>query len=357
MGRHGYILTHGEQGLGWNRWREVHDEIRPDLSGENLRKSVLRDCDFRNADLRGANLEYANLAGANFAGADLTEAYLACVDATYSNFTAAVLHRAELGGSDFTGSVLKGAILTQAHVTAVHLSHADLSEANLEDADLRNAVLVGASLARANISNCRIHGVSAWDVKLEGARQWNLSIERDGPPRLLVDDLEVAQFVYLLLQNGKLRQVIDAITSKAVLVLGRFTPERFRVLEAIRAALRERHYLPMLFDFDKPATRDTLETVSTLAHLARFVIADLTDARSVLQELQRIVPSLPSVPVQPIIHRSQQSPGMVDHFRGFPTFLQVASYDDETDLLQGLDGRVLKPPEQWIATRGGKGEV
>ena len=42
-----------------------------------------------------------------------------------------------------------------------------------------------------------------------------------------VDDLEVAQFVYLLLHNEKVRRVIDTITSKVVLILGRFSiPER-----------------------------------------------------------------------------------------------------------------------------------
>jgi hypothetical protein len=41
-----------------------------------------------------------------------------------------------------------------------------------------------------------------------------------------VDNLEVAQFIYLLLNNEKIRDVIDTIGKKAVLILGRFTPHR-----------------------------------------------------------------------------------------------------------------------------------
>lgn len=118
-----------------------------------------------------------------------------------------------------------------------------------------------------------------------------------GEAEITVDNVEVAQFIYLLLNNQKIRHVIDSITSKVVLILGCFTSARKAVLDAIREDLRMRDYLPVLFDFEKPSSRDLTETISTLAHMARFVIADITDAKSVPQELMKIVPSLPSVPV------------------------------------------------------------
>ena len=43
---------------------------------------------------------------------------------------------------------------------------------------------------------------------------------------------------------------------------GRFTDERKAVLDALREELRKRDYLPILFDFAAPATRDISETVS-----------------------------------------------------------------------------------------------
>ena len=120
-----------------------------------------------------------------------------------------------------------------------------------------------------------------------------------------------------MLNNQKIREVIDTITSKVVLILGRFTEERKAVLDALRDELRERNYLPILFDFDKPAGRDITETISLLARVARFVIADVPDAKSVLRELRAIVPDLPTVPVQPVIIASQEEPGMFDFYRGF----------------------------------------
>jgi len=164
-------------------------------------------------------------------------------------------------------------------------------------------------------------------------------------PTLAVDNLELAQFTYLLLNNKKIRHFIDTVTSKAVLILGRFTPERKRVLNAIRNDLRKRHYLPILFNFDNPANRDITETVSILAHIAKFVIADITDAKSIPQELERIVPGLPSVPVQPLLLASQREYGMFKHYRRYPWVLEPFIYKDEDHLLSALTEAVIDPAE------------
>jgi len=153
---------------------------------------------------------------------------------------------------------------------------------------------VDTDLTGADLTGCSVHGVSAWGLKLDDAKQQNLVITRPDEPTITVDNIEVAQFIYLLLHNKKIRDVIDTITSKAVLILGRFTNERKAVLDALREELRKRNYLPILFDFEVPATRDITETVSLLARMARFIVADITDARSIPQELSVIVPDLPS---------------------------------------------------------------
>lgn len=141
------------------------------------------------------------------------------------------------------------------------------------------------------------------------------------------------------------REVIDTITSKVVLILGRFTPARKAVLEAMRDELRHRNYLPVLFDFQKPSSRDLTETISTLAHMARFVIADITEAKSIPQELMRIVPGLPSVPVQPLMARGEYEYAMFEHFRRYPWVLETYQYDDLDGLLAALGEQVISPAE------------
>lgn len=207
------------------------------------------------------------------------------------------------------------------------------------DADLSNAVLTGS----------RVYGISAWDVKLsEGTKQQDLVVTRPDEPEITTDDLELAQFLYLLLHNDELKRVIDTITSKLVLILRAVSPERKIGIDALRSELRQRHYVPVVFDFEKPSVRTTDETVTLLARMARFVIADISDAKSVLQELRGIVPDCPSVPVQPIIETAQEQSGMFDFFRRFPWFLDVERYDDPSVLLARLDKHVIAPAEAKV---------
>jgi hypothetical protein len=200
-------------------------------------------------------------------------------------------------------------------------------------------------LTGTTLTGCRIYGISAWSLNLKGAKQHNLNVSDEGEPAIMVDNLEVAQFIYLLLHNERIRQVINTITSKAVLILGRFTSHRKAVLDAIRDELRQRGYLPILFDFEKPAGRDLTETISTLAHMARFIIADITEAKSIPQELQAIVPNLPSVPVQPLLLASEPEYALFEHIRRFPWVLDTYYYANVDEVLASLEAKVISPAE------------
>ncbi len=252
----------------------------------------------------------------------------------------ATFQYASLREADLIGTNLRGASLV-----GTNLFLADLSGADLSGALLSHATLVHTNLESANLTGCFVYGISAWNVRLERTIQSDLVITPVEETPIQVDNLEVAQFIYLLLNNEKIRQVIDTITSKLVLILGRFTPERKVVLDAIREELRKRHYLPVLFDFEKPANKDLTGTISTLAHMARFIIADLSDPSSVPHELAMVVPGT-VVSVQPILLEGQREYAMfVDLNKRYHWVMEPYQYKSKELLIAHLIDRVIAPAE------------
>lgn len=283
----------------WNHWRNENPDLQPDLYGANLFTVDLPGVDFRKADLYRA---------------DLTGAILECAD----------LRDAELGEANFLKAVLFRANLSGANLTLARLAETDLCEANL--------------------AGCRVYGVSAWGSQLDGANQQNLIITPFYEPIVTVDNLEVAQFVYLLLHNEKIRSVIDTIGKKGVLILGRFTEERKPVLDSIRHKLRELGFIPMMFDFERPDERDFTETVKILAGLSKFIIADITNPKSSPLELQATMPDY-MIPFVPIIHEGEEP---FEMFRDLKQkygewVLDILEYDSAANLLKVLDDAVVRP--------------
>lgn len=354
----------------WNKWRE---KILTKIEVEESESRVMIDlsgADLNSLNLHGINLLDVNLTGAKLCNAILTEADLSRAGLNNADLRATILSGADLRQADLTEAKLFDADLRKANLTQTTLRYADLSRANLQEANLREADLVGADFYFANLqgvnlkdadltfanlvganlegailTNCKIYGISAWGVKLDKTEQSNLVITPLGESKITVDNLEVAQFIYLLLHSQKIRHVIDTITAKVVLILGRFTPERKTILDAIREELRRRNYLPVLFDFDPPESRDTHETITTLARLARFIIADITDPKSIPQELISIVESLPSLPVQPLLEEGHEPWGMYDHIKRYPWVLEICHYQSLEKLLSCFEKQVISPAE------------
>jgi hypothetical protein len=186
--------------------------------------------------------------------------------------------------------------------------------------------LVNVDFSRADLRDVEVYGISAWDLKLSKTRQRDIVVGRERDSHITVDNIELAQFIHLLVRNKRIRDVIDTITSKVVLLLGRFSPRRKPFLDSLRRYLRTQDYVPVLFDFSCPSSRDLTETIRTLGHLARFVIVDLTDPKSVPHELCQIVPFLPSVPVQPLIAEGQEPFAMFEHHQRYSWVLPLCRY-------------------------------
>jgi len=115
-------------------------------------------------------------------------------------------------GAYFGEANLSGANLGGANLAVANLVRADLGGANLIGVDLSEAQLVEANLGDATLTDCRIYGISAWNVKPnERTKQQGLTITPLQESAVTVDDLEVAQFVYLLHHNEKIRRIIDTV--------------------------------------------------------------------------------------------------------------------------------------------------
>ena len=131
----------------WNKWRDEHSVIRPDLIG--------------------ANLIEANLFAANLFGAYLLEA-------------------------DLSGAALMGADLSRADLSAANLSGAALLEANLSWANLSWANLSGANLSGADLSGGTVNWTVFGAVNLSVAKGLE-SVIHSGPSTIGIDTVYASQ--------------------------------------------------------------------------------------------------------------------------------------------------------------------
>jgi uncharacterized protein YjbI with pentapeptide repeats len=362
MGNPEHLFALGQGRQAWLSWWREHYPSTPadlqgaDLSGMNLDGYVLID-----ARLNGANLERASLRGTNLIKAILPNARLEGADLRGSQLGYAVCDEADFRNTRLAGALCTGAQFRSANFSGAQLGpEEEFEAAGFYGTDLRRAIFKGADLTKvglryalcvetdfsnAVLSGCLIYGASFWSPILEGAVQKALVITRENESPIEVDDVELAQFIYLLINNRKIRNIIETLTSRVVLILGRFTSKRKMVLNALREELRNRDLSPIIFDFERPSSRDLTETISILAHLARFVIADLSEPRSVPQELMSIIPHLPSVPIQPLLVASEEEYSMFEHFLRYPWVLPTFRYIDQDHLIKSLADHVLGPAQ------------
>jgi uncharacterized protein YjbI with pentapeptide repeats len=368
--KHLEIISQGVQ--AWNDWRKANQQIEPDLARADLNGKDLKEVLFNNTNLANARLEKAQLQAAHFRGANLSDAHLkgaalddarmsetklSNADLSEAQLNGARLNGAQLAGAQFDNASLVNATLRLANFRGASLHHAKLNDADLFGADLTQADFTGADLTGASLqsailvetnfreailTDCLVYGISAWNLTLDDAVQSNLVISRSNESKITVDNLEVAQFIYLLLNNARIRDVINTIGKKAVLLLGRFSPGRKEVLDAIAASLRQRNYLPIIFDFEKSQERDFTETIKILAGLSLFVIADITNPKSSPLELQATVPDY-MIPFVTICQEDETPFSMFADLTKYPWVLRpTMTYRSTEALLRGLEGGIIK---------------
>ncbi len=162
-GEHLKIFNQGV--AAWNRWRQKHRGLKPDLSAADLKRA-----NFRYANLNDANLEHANLEGANLGRAFLEGAELHGATQRGAHFFSADLRHADLREADLREAQLWYAHLDRADLRGARLTEADLRSCDLSAADLRGVDLGSASLAGASLLRTDLRGANLAGANLHGTR-------------------------------------------------------------------------------------------------------------------------------------------------------------------------------------------
>jgi uncharacterized protein YjbI with pentapeptide repeats len=354
-----------------------------DLKGANFKKSIIKgsdfsDCLLNNSDFSGSQISDTKLSRANIRNGRFCSSRLDAVRMTKAHFEGSLfretnfincnLRKAKLIDSDIVSCEIENCWFNAGMLNATKLDGCKIVDCDFRRAsfmgsklsnneitgslfcsvDFRHAQLNSNAFIRSDLSRSRIFGVSAWRLSVVETAQEALRISDIDEAAITIDNIEVAQFIYLLIKNEKLRSIIDTITSKVVLIIGRFTDDRMAILNLLRDGLRSRNYLPILFDFTGPTSRDLTETITTLASLSKFVIADITEPRSIPQELSHIIPHMPSLPIQPIVLEGHLQYGMFEHFKRYAWVLETIRYRGFDDVKSTVLDEIISCCERKV---------
>lgn len=288
--------------------------------------------DFSNSDLFSASLRNCVFVNCSFDKSDMI--YTDLVDAYFERCT---FKRTSIRLSKIGNAVFSNCFFEKADLSYCSAEETSFENSTILNTKLEHMSLVSSNLSHTKIYNCYVYGISSWDLNLNCSVQKDLIITPKGKPTITVDNIELAQFLYLLINNSKLREAIDSISSKAVLILGNFSKERKKILDQIRKQLRNRNLIPILFDFEKPNSRDLTETIRLLALMSKFVIVDLSSPRSSPHEIANIVTDNPSINIFPIVLSGEQPYGMFeDHYKAYPWVKKIKEYTND-NILQVVD--------------------
>lgn len=312
----------------WNAWREqnpgpVHfakphwyDSPGPrGLQVKGSNRINLSEINFSGVSIFSAFAEGLNLRGCVFNDTHFEEG-----DFSRANFGCATFHNTKFNKTILTGANFDGATFVNCNLNRVNL--------------------VGASFRVREITETVVYGIASWDLQMsDDIKQSKLVIEKtydlysdliqQGKVPMMVDDIELAQFVYYLSNHKKMRDALNILNDRGVLLLGRFKDGGLERLYNMREWFQGKGYMPMIFDFARPDNLSLTETVVTMAGLSKFVVVDLSGS-SVPAELQAILTQIK----KPVL-------AFGDPYALFPDLADQTSVisiqDDDSNLLSSLE--------------------
>lgn len=149
---------------GWENMRA--DLSHQDLRGLNLSRKDLQYAIFCNANLRRANLFEADLRNADLRRANMYRAFCCYANMYGADLRNADLREANLRGADLRRANIYGADLRNANLSGSNLSGANLCRANLKEANLGNAKLCGTDFRGADLRGAKLQNVDMDYVKI-----------------------------------------------------------------------------------------------------------------------------------------------------------------------------------------------
>jgi hypothetical protein len=293
--------------------------------------------DFSRIDLHGVSIIGAFAEAINFGGATFDTVYFDDGDFSRANF-----RHCTFVNTKFNKTILTGANFEGATFINCNLNRVNLSAAYFHVKEIRDTV---------------VYGISSWDLSVgEQSVQSNLVIEKTydlysdilaaGRVPQSVDNIELAQFIYYLSNHKKMRDTLNILNGKGVLLLGKFKEGGLERLYQLRDWFSSQNYLPMIFDFDRPASLDYTETIVTLSGLSKMVVADLSGS-SVPHELHAILTNF----AKPVIVYHDKAPYSMlkDLKRKNPYFHDISFDGSNEQLLRLLPDKIVDAEADFAA--------
>lgn len=326
----------------WNAWRKQNPAY----------VSFSRPSWYDSRDTQGLMIKGRN--DLDFAGIDLSGISVYNAFAEGLNLRGAIISNAEFEEGDFSRADFSGATITNTRFNKTIFTDANFDGAIIRNCNLNRVNLTNASFCVREISQTVVYGISAWDLRTcEDMQQSELVIERSyelysdiiagGQIPMMVDNIELAQFIHYLSNHKKMRDTINILNDKGVLLLGKFKEGGLERLYKIRDRLRALHFMPMIFDFDRPDGMNFTETVITMSGLSKIIIADLSGG-SVPHELKSILNNFKKKPV--IAFSEEKSYSMLKDLKWENPYVMDFVYGDETDMMKKLNQYLEKAGAQ-----------
>ncbi|MBN1697519.1 MAG: pentapeptide repeat-containing protein [Spirochaetales bacterium] len=327
----------------WNKWRKQNKgplhftkpfwyncPCKDGKQGKGMNK-----LDFCTIELSGASIHSAFAEGLNIQDAAITDCLFEEGDFSRANFSNTIFKNTRFNKTILTDAVFNGASFINCNLNRVNLTNAEF--------------------CLKEITETVVYGVSAWDLKTcDEMRQSRLIIERTydlysdiiaaGKIPLMVDDIELAQFIYYLSDHKKVRNLLNILNARGVLLLGRFRDGGLERLYSMAAWLKKRGYTPMIYDFERPDILDNTETVVTMAGLSKMILADLSGP-SVPHELHAIFSSFR----KPIIaYCDNNAYSMFSELKRKNPYVFEIRYSDNDDLFMKMEANVKYAEEAYF---------